>query len=73
MGLGQGSYGDVSGLADYVNVPATVGAAVSHDKSLMGPLSSTIGLEGLYDILEVIAVDAHNARIIAKRNKDKDS
>ncbi len=38
--------------------------ALSIDKSLAGPLSSTLGLEDLHDILEVARIDAHNARII---------
>lgn len=49
-----------------MNVPPTVGAAISNDKALLGPLSSTLGLEDLHDILEVITVDSHNARIMAK-------
>jgi hypothetical protein len=43
--------------------------ALSHDKSLAGPLSTVLGLEDLHDILEVILVDAHNRRIIEKRAK----
>lgn len=49
-----------------MNVPPTIGAAISADKSLIGPLSSTLGLEDLYDLLEVMEVDAENQRRIAK-------
>lgn len=52
-----------------MNVPATIGMAVSADKSLLEPLSTTLGLEDLHDILEVIAVDAHNRRVLDKRNE----
>lgn len=49
-----------------MNVPITVALALSSDKSLILPLSSSIGLEGLHDILEVVAVDSHNSRIVDK-------
>ena len=41
--------------------------ALSHDKSLAGPLSTMLGTEDLHDILEVIVVDAHNRRLVQKR------
>ena len=49
-----------------MNVPPTIGAALSADKSLLGPLSTVLGLEDLHDLLEVIAVDAFNQRQLAK-------
>jgi hypothetical protein len=60
---------DSEGLVDYPNVPPTIGMAISHDKALSGPLNTVLGLEALYDILEIILVDAHNQRVIAKRTK----
>lgn len=45
---------------------------VSRDPSLMGPLTTTLGLEDLYDLIEVRLVDAHNDRVlerIRKRNE----
>lgn len=46
---------------------------ISHDKSLIGPLSSILSTEDLWDIWEIIVVDGHNARVIAKnRVRDKD-
>jgi hypothetical protein len=39
---------------------------LSADKTLIGPLSSTLGLEDLWDILEVITVDSENQRRIDK-------
>lgn len=51
------------GLAEYVNVPRAIGAAISGNLALLGPLSTTLGLEDLYDILEVKQVDGHNARV----------
>jgi hypothetical protein len=45
---------------------------VSRDKSLLGPLSTTLGLEDLYDLVEVVLVDAHNDRVIEKLRKQED-
>ena len=45
---------------------------VSHDKSLLGPLSTILGLEVMYDLIEVITIDAYNDRVIAKRNRDRE-
>lgn len=52
-----------------MNVPPTIGMALSGDKSLLGPLSTVLGLEDLHDIIEVMTIDAHNQRLIAKRMK----
>ncbi len=49
-----------------MNVPPTIGMAISNDKALLGPLSTVLGLEALHDILEVIAIDAHNRRVLTK-------
>ncbi len=54
------------GLIDYVNVPPSLGMAISGHPGLLGPLTSTLGLEDLYDILEVRRIDAHNMRTIRK-------
>lgn len=62
----------VSGLRDYVNVPPTIGQAISGNLALLGPLSTTLGLEDLHDILEVRRVDAHNAYVIAKARARRD-
>ncbi len=45
---------------------------ISHDKSLIGPLSSTLGLEDMYNLLEVIQVDAHNERVMDKWRRERD-
>lgn len=41
--------------------------AISRDPSLIGPLSSVLGLEDLWDMLEVARVDAHNRETMRKR------
>jgi hypothetical protein len=59
---------EVSGgsFAEYVNVPATIGEAISGNFGLLADLNSTLGLEDLHDIIEVKRIDAHNARVMAK-------
>lgn len=61
---------NAGGFLDYVNVPPTIGMAISGRPELLGPLSTVLGLEDLHDILEVIAVDAHNQRVLRKRERD---
>ncbi len=45
--------------------------AMSADKSLIGPLSSTLGLEDLHDVLEVLRVDAHNREVLRKAAEEE--
>jgi hypothetical protein len=52
-----------------VNVPPRIGAVLSasSDKSgALAALSTTLGLEDLYDLIEVIEVDLYNDAIVAK-------
>jgi hypothetical protein len=58
-------------FADYVNVPPLLGMALSGDMTLIGPLSSVLGLEDLHDIIEVRRIDGHNARLIRKAQEKK--
>lgn len=58
-------------LAEYVNVPPTIGMAVSSGKATMAELATVLTVEDLHDILEIIAVDAHNQRVLANRRKDR--
>ena len=51
-------------------MPPTIGLAISADKSLAGPLSRDLSLEDLHDVLEVIAVDAHNRMIAEEEDAD---
>ena len=48
---------------NYPNVPSTVGFIISSDKSMLAPLCTLLGTEDLWDIMEVIQVDAHNRRL----------
>ena len=42
---------------------------ISREKSLIGPLTSTLGLEDLYDLIEIATIDAHNDRVLDKIRK----
>lgn len=52
-----------------MNVPPSVGMAVSSGKATMAELSTVLGIEDLHDILEVVIVDAHNDRIMRKKRE----
>ena len=56
-------------LAEYVNVPATIGAVISSGKASLAEMSTVLGLEDVYDILEVITVDTHNRELIEEAIK----
>lgn len=55
-----------------MNLPRTIGAVVSSNKASLHELGTSLGLEDLYMLLEVINVDAHNARIVAARRRQED-
>ena len=44
---------------------------LSHDLTLLGPLSTDLGIEDLHDMIEVILVDAHNTRAIQRIEEEK--
>lgn len=60
---------EASGLADYPNVSRVIGAVVSAKMATMRELDENYSLEDVYDMLEVVAVDAHNRRIVDKRRE----
>jgi len=52
-----------------VNVAPSIAVVIALKPELYPALCCDLGLEDLHDILEVIAVDSHNARVIAKRRE----
>lgn len=46
-----------------------IGTAISTGKATLADLSTVLGLEDLHDIIEVIAIDSYNARILAARRE----
>lgn len=63
----------VAGLRDYVNIPPTIGTLLSHDPLLITPLSSTLSIEEMHDLLEVYRVDSYNRQIIRREQERRDS
>lgn len=49
-----------------MNVPPKIGMVLSRAPQLLPALCTTINLEGLEDLLEVMRVDAHNERVIVE-------
>lgn len=47
-----------------MNVPPTISRVLMRDKGLLALLTTTLGLEDLHDILEVIRVEDHNRALI---------
>jgi hypothetical protein len=51
---------------NYVNVPATIGCVVSSKMATLAELGSVYGVKDLYDLLEVVMVDAFNNKQLSK-------
>ena len=60
-----------SGTIDYPNVPPDVGFVISGGKATLAELDTILSLEDLWDLIEILNVDAHNARIVRK-NRDRE-
>lgn len=41
---------------------------ISSGKASLVELDTALGVEDLYDLLEIIAIDAHNRRVVNKKN-----
>ncbi len=54
-----------------MNVPPRIGMIVSSGKATLAELQTIYGVEDLYNLIEIMNVDAHNQRVIAKMNEDK--
>ncbi len=54
-------------LAEYRNVPRTIGAVVSAKLATLHELDTVYGLTDLYDMLEILMTDAHNQRVMAEQ------
>jgi len=49
------------------NVPPNIAAVLIRRPEMLHGLQTIYGTEDLYNLLEVMAVDAHNQRLIAQR------
>ena len=67
---GSGVGGRASKLIHCKNVPFSIEAVVTAKYATLHELQTVYGLEDLYDLLELVAVDKHNDRVI-KENADR--
>lgn len=51
-----------------MNISREIGAVISAGKASLHECDTVYGLEDIYDILEIISVDAHNRNVMNKRN-----
>lgn len=56
----------VRGLVDYLNVPATIATVISAKLATLHELDTVYGLEDLWWMIEINAVDTHNQNLINK-------
>lgn len=54
------------GLTSYANLPPIVGMVVSSRHASLHELQSVYGVEDLYNLAELIIVDAHNSRVLSE-------
>ena len=54
---------------DYENVPGHIGAIISNKLATLNELDTIYSTEDVYDMIEIIAVDAFNSKILQKTNK----
>ena len=48
-------------------MPRAIAIIVSSGHASLTELSTTLGLEDLHDLMEIIAIDSHNDRVINAR------
>jgi hypothetical protein len=53
-------------------VPRSIGAVISAGMASLHELDTVYGLDDVYDFLEIMAVDAHNRRLLHKANARAD-
>jgi len=51
---------------DYANVPALIGACISHKAATLHELQTVYSLGDAYDLLEIVNIDAKNKRTVEK-------
>lgn len=50
---------------EFQNVPKTIATVVSSGKATLHELDTVYGVEDLWDMLEIISIEAHNQRILS--------
>jgi hypothetical protein len=59
-------------LLESLNIPRAVGIVVSRGKATWGELTTILGTEDLYDLLELLMIEDHNY-LVLKRTHDNGS
>jgi hypothetical protein len=54
-----------------LNIPKTIGAAISSGKANLRDCQDFYSIRDIYNMLEIITVDAHNAKIAEKMKARK--
>lgn len=54
---------DESKYLKYRNVPMYIAYIISSKQATLHELSTVYGVEDMYNLIEIISVDAHNARV----------
>lgn len=70
--FGLAPFATDAGLIDYANMPPIVGMVVSSRHATLRELQTVYGAFDLYNLAEMVAVDAHNSRAIAEAQNNGD-
>jgi hypothetical protein len=54
-------------LIGYTNLPKSIGTVVSRRMATLHELQTVYGAEDLYNMLEIMVVDAYNERALSKQ------
>ena len=58
---------------EYVNIPRALGTLISAGMATLHELDTVYGIEDVYMMLEVLSVDNHNRRMIARARDRRDA
>ena len=61
---------EMSGLANYVNVPMNIGLVVSAKMATLHELETVYSMEDVYDMLEILYIDNENQRRIQRKTQN---
>lgn len=64
--FGVTPFDSIGGLTGYANLPPLVGMVVSSRHATLLELQTVYGVQDLYNLAELVVVDAHNNRVISE-------
>lgn len=69
---GLDTFASDAGLIGYANVPPLIGMVVSSKLATLHELQTVYGIVDVYNLAEIVIVDAHNRRTLAEaQNADR--